>query len=271
MLLSLPGQLAPAIAIASFFIAEGYHSPAPVITDRWILLACRPIALIWHHHIGACGFLGPALMLPGFSPFMFTTIRCSALRWRSRGEVLFPASSKCERWMESRGKRTQRHLDADARHRLPVMFEFGNQARWLTGGDDGLVRHQDRADLGPLLDLICWARRPIFIRLVLFPVVPHRLFCGALAVRALTRRHPPMPSACGRSARRCGGGFSPSIHCRAPMAGSAGALGAYDAFVGLSLLRLLTSGIVTVMLILAVTRSGFYGAFIGAAIYYSNT
>ena len=54
----------------------------------------------------------------------------------------------------------------------------------------------------------------------------------------------------------------------AAMAGSAGALSAHATkFVGLSVLSLLTSGVVTVMLILGGTRR-LYGAFIGAAIYY---
>ena len=54
----------------------------------------------------------------------------------------------------------------------------------------------------------------------------------------------------------------------AAMAGSAGALSAHSTrFVGLSVLSLLTSGIVTVMLILGGTRR-LYGAFVGAVIYY---
>src|SRR5499427_6420611 len=54
----------------------------------------------------------------------------------------------------------------------------------------------------------------------------------------------------------------------AAMAGSAGALSAHSTrFVGLSVLSLLTSGIVTVMLILGGTRR-LYGAFVGAAVYY---
>ena len=54
----------------------------------------------------------------------------------------------------------------------------------------------------------------------------------------------------------------------AGMAGSAGALSAHSTrFVGLSVLSLLTSGIVTVMLILGGTRK-LYGAFVGAVIYY---
>ncbi len=54
----------------------------------------------------------------------------------------------------------------------------------------------------------------------------------------------------------------------AAMAGSAGALSAHATrFVGLSVLSLLTSGIVTVALILGGTRR-LYGAFLGATIYF---
>jgi branched-chain amino acid transport system permease protein len=53
------------------------------------------------------------------------------------------------------------------------------------------------------------------------------------------------------------------------MAGSAGALSAQSTqFVGLSVLGLLTSGIVTVALILGGIRRGLYGAFLGAAVYF---
>ncbi len=73
---------------------------------------------------------------------------------------------------------------------------------------------------------------------------------------------------CAPSARRYGGGCLPSTRCRRAMAGSAGALSAHATrFVGLSVLSLLTSGIVTVMLILGGTRR-LYGAFVGAAVYY---
>jgi branched-chain amino acid transport system permease protein len=52
------------------------------------------------------------------------------------------------------------------------------------------------------------------------------------------------------------------------MAGSAGALSAHATrFVGLSVLSLLTSGVVAVMLVLGGVKR-IYGAFIGAAIYY---
>jgi len=54
----------------------------------------------------------------------------------------------------------------------------------------------------------------------------------------------------------------------AAMAGSAGALSAHSTrFVGLSVLGLLTSGIVTVALILGGTRR-LYGAFVGATTYF---
>jgi branched-chain amino acid transport system permease protein len=79
------------------------------------------------------------------------------------------------------------------------------------------------------------------------------------------RRHPAEPATHDRHA----GVVATSVYTlSAAMAGSAGALSAHSTrFVGLSVLSLLTSGVVTVMLILGGTRR-LYGAFLGATIYY---
>jgi branched-chain amino acid transport system permease protein len=149
-----------------------------------------------------------------------------------------------------------------------LIFEYANRATHLTGGDDGLQ--------GVKID-------PIF-GLFEFNLFGHTAYLYALVVLfiwfliAWRLVHSPFGRSLDgirQSTRRMRAIGTPvwwrllAIYTiSAGMAGSAGALSAHSTrFVGLDTLGLLTSGIVTVMLILGGTRT-LYGAFIGAAIYY---
>lgn len=151
---------------------------------------------------------------------------------------------------------------------VSIIFEFGNQSRWLTGGDDGLQGMKVDPIFGIFEFNIFGHTAYVYALVVLFLWL---LFCWRLV-------HSPF----GRSLdgirqnpRRMRAIGTPvwwrllAIYgISAAIAGSAGALLAHSTrFVGLSSLSLLTSGIVTVMLILGGTRK-LYGAFIGATIYY---
>ena len=151
---------------------------------------------------------------------------------------------------------------------VSIMFEIGNQARGLTGGDDGLQGIRLNPIFG-VFDFDLWGHTAyIYTSIVLFIwfVIAWRLVHSPFG-RSL--------DGIRQNARRMRAIGTPvwwrllAIYTiSAAMAGSAGALSAHATkFVGLSVLSLLTSGVVTVMLILGGTRR-LYGAFIGAAIYY---
>ena len=151
---------------------------------------------------------------------------------------------------------------------VSIMFEIGNQARGLTGGDDGLQGIRLDPIFG-VFDFDLWGHTAyIYTSIVLFIwfVIAWRLVHSPFG-RSL--------DGIRQNARRMRAIGTPvwwrllAIYTiSAAMAGSAGALSAHATkFVGLSVLSLLTSGVVTVMLILGGTRR-LYGAFIGAAIYY---
>ena len=151
---------------------------------------------------------------------------------------------------------------------VSIIFEFGNQARWLTGGDDGLQGMQVGPIFGTFEFNIFGQTAYIYTLVVLFIwfLISWRLVKSPFG-RSLDgiRQNPRRMRAIGTPVWwRLLAVYTIS----AAMAGSAGALLAHSTrFVGLSSLSLLTSGIVTVMLILGGTRR-LYGAFIGAAIYY---
>ncbi len=149
-----------------------------------------------------------------------------------------------------------------------LIFEFANKARTLTGGDDGLQ--------GMKID-------PLF-GVFEFNLFGHTAYLYTLVVLfawfliAWRIVHSPFGRSLDgirQSPRRMRAIGTPvwwrllAIYAiAAAMSGSAGALSAHSTrFVGLEVLSLLTSGIVTVMLILGGTRR-LYGAFLGAAIYY---
>jgi branched-chain amino acid transport system permease protein len=151
---------------------------------------------------------------------------------------------------------------------VSLLSEYANRARGLTGGDDGLQ--------GIRLD-------PIFGRFE-FNIFGKTAYIYALAVLfgwfllAWRIVHSPFGRSLGgirQNPKRMRAIGTPvwwrliAIYTiSAAMAGSAGALSAHATrFVGLSVLSLLTSGIVTVVLILGGTRR-LYGAFLGAAIYF---
>lgn len=150
---------------------------------------------------------------------------------------------------------------------LSMIFEYANRARELTGGDDGL----QNMDVGPLLGKFE------------FTLFGHTAYVYALVVLFLWFLvawrivHSPFGRSLDgirQSPKRMRAIGTPVwwrlvviYTISSAMAGSAGALLAYQTrFVGLSVLSLFTSGVVAVMLILGGTRR-IYGAFVGAAFY----
>ncbi|MGD9922194.1 MAG: branched-chain amino acid ABC transporter permease [Pseudorhodoplanes sp.] len=151
---------------------------------------------------------------------------------------------------------------------VSLTFEFANQARWLTGGDDGLQGIKIDPLFGRFEFNFYGYTAYVYTAVVLFVwfVIAWRIVRSPFG-RSLDgiRQNPRRMRAIGTPVWwRLLAIYTLS----AAMAGSAGALSAHATrFVGLSVLSLLTSGIVTVMLILGGTRR-LYGAFIGAAVYY---
>jgi branched-chain amino acid transport system permease protein len=150
---------------------------------------------------------------------------------------------------------------------VSVLSEYANRASDLTGGDNGLQGIM----LAPLLgrfEFNLFGRTAYLYTLAV-------LFGWFLLAWRIVRS--PFGRSLGgirQNPRRMRAIGTPvwwrllAIYTiSAAMAGSAGALSAQATrFVGLSVLGLLTSGIVTVALILGGTRR-LYGAFVGAAIY----
>lgn len=149
-----------------------------------------------------------------------------------------------------------------------ALFEYANQARDLTGGDDGL----QGIKIAPLFGVFpfnifgetayVYAAGALFIWFLISWRIVHSPFGRSLdGIRQNTRRMRAIGTPVWWR-------LLAIYTLSAAMAGSAGALSAHAVrFVGLSVLSLLTSGIVTVMLILGGTRR-LYGAFVGAAVYY---
>jgi branched-chain amino acid transport system permease protein len=150
---------------------------------------------------------------------------------------------------------------------VSVLSEYANRATDLTGGDNGL----QGITLAPLFGRFEFNLfgRTAYVY-ALFVLFLWFLFAWRIV-------HSPFGRSLGgirQNPRRMRAIGTPvwwrllAIYTiSAAMAGSAGALSAQATrFVGLSVLGLLTSGIVTVALILGGTRR-LYGAFVGAAIY----
>ena len=151
---------------------------------------------------------------------------------------------------------------------VSLIFEFGNQSRWLTGGDDGLQGMRVNPIFG-IFEFNIFGQTAYVYALVVLLIwfllswrLVHSPFGRSLdGIRQNSRRMRAIGTPVWWRLLAIYG-------ISAAMAGSAGALLAHSTrFVGLSSLSLLTSGIVTVMLILGGTRK-LYGAFIGATIYY---
>jgi branched-chain amino acid transport system permease protein len=150
---------------------------------------------------------------------------------------------------------------------LSALYQFGNQARSLTGGDDGL----QGVNIGPLFgrfDFDIYGDTAYFYALaVLFVwfLISWRIVQSPFG-RSLDgiRQNVPRMRAIGTPVWWR---LLAVYVLSAAMAGSAGALSTQSTgFVSLSVLSLFTSGIVAVMLILGGTRR-LYGAFLGASIY----
>jgi branched-chain amino acid transport system permease protein len=152
---------------------------------------------------------------------------------------------------------------------VSALSEYANQARNLTGGDDGLQGIDLRPIFG-IFDFNIFGRTAYVYSLVvlfLWFLLARRIIASPFG-RSLDgiRQNPRRMRAIGTPVWwRLVAIYAIS----AAMAGSAGALSAQATrFVGLSVLGLLTSGIVTVALILGGIRRRLYGAFLGATIYF---
>ncbi|HEV2337054.1 MAG TPA: branched-chain amino acid ABC transporter permease [Stellaceae bacterium] len=151
---------------------------------------------------------------------------------------------------------------------VSVLSEFANQARGLTGGDDGLQGIKLDPIFGMFEFNIFGKTAYLYAAVVLFGwfLLAWRLVRSPFG-RSLDgiRQNPRRMRAIGTPVWwRLVAIYTIS----AAIAGSAGALSAQATrFVGLSVLSLLSSGIVTVALILGGTRR-IYGAFLGATIYF---
>jgi branched-chain amino acid transport system permease protein len=151
---------------------------------------------------------------------------------------------------------------------VSVIFEYANKAKWLTGGDDGLQGMRVDPLFGVFQFNLFGTTAYIYSLVVLFIwfMIAQRLVKSPFG-RSLDgiRQNPRRMRAIGTPVWwRLLAIYAIS----AAMAGSAGALSAHSTrFVGLEVLSLLTSGVVTVILILGGTRR-LYGAFIGAVVYW---
>ncbi|MGZ6009329.1 MAG: branched-chain amino acid ABC transporter permease [Rhizomicrobium sp.] len=149
-----------------------------------------------------------------------------------------------------------------------VVYEYANKAKWLTGGDDGLQGMQVNPLFGTFefnmfgQTAYVYAAVVLFIWFLIAWRVMHSPFGRSLAgIRPKPRRMRAIGTPVWWR-------LLAIYTLSAAMAGSAGALLAHSTrFVGLSSLSLLTSGIVTVMLILGGTHR-LYGAFVGAIVYF---
>jgi branched-chain amino acid transport system permease protein len=151
---------------------------------------------------------------------------------------------------------------------VSVLSEYANQARDLTGGDDGLQGISLNPIFGTFEFNIFGKTAYVYTAIVLFVwfLFAWRIVRSPFG-RSLDgiRQNPRRMRAIGTPVWwRLVAIYTIS----AAMAGSAGALSAQATrFVGLAVLSLLTSGIVTVALILGGIRR-LYGAFLGATIYF---
>ncbi len=151
---------------------------------------------------------------------------------------------------------------------VSVLSAYANQAQSLTGGDDGLQGIRLDPIFGVFEFNIFGKTAYVYALIVLFGwfLIAWRIVHSPFG-RSLDgiRQNPRRMRAIGTPVwLRLLAIYTIS----AAMAGSAGALSAHATrFVGLSVLSLLTSGIVTVALILGGTRR-LYGAFLGTTIYF---
>jgi branched-chain amino acid transport system permease protein len=150
---------------------------------------------------------------------------------------------------------------------VSLMFEYANKAKEITGGDDGLQGMHVSPIFGIFEFNLFGQTAYVYSAVVLF-------LWFLIAWRLVHSPFGRSLDGIRQNARRMRAIGTPVwwrllgvYTIAAAMAGSAGALSAHSTrFVGLDVLSLLTSGIVTVMLILGGTRR-LYGAFVGAVIY----
>jgi branched-chain amino acid transport system permease protein len=150
---------------------------------------------------------------------------------------------------------------------LSTLYQVGNEARGLTGGDDGL----QGVNIGPLFGRFEF---DIFGNTAYFYALAVLFIWFLISWRVVQSPFGRSLDGIRQNAPRMRAIGTPvwwrllAVYVlSAAMAGSAGALATQSTgFVSLSVLSLFTSGIVAVMLILGGTRR-LYGAFLGAAIY----
>jgi branched-chain amino acid transport system permease protein len=264
--LSLAGHALPwLIAIAFYFLAEGYLSLGTQIMI-WILFALSLDLALGYAGIvtlGQAAFFGFGAYAAGLfaihvspDPLLghLTAIALTALLGLVTGALILHTTGV-----------TFLMLTLAI---VSLIYEYANQARSLTGGDDGLQGIKIAPIFGTFEFNIFGETAYVYTLVVLFVwfLIAWRIVHSPFG-RSLDgiRQNPRRMRAIGTPVWwRLLAVYTLS----AAMAGSAGALSAHATrFVGLSVLSLLTSGIVTVMLILGGTRR-LYGAFVGATIYY---
>ncbi|HVG52409.1 MAG TPA: branched-chain amino acid ABC transporter permease [Xanthobacteraceae bacterium] len=261
----LMGHALPwAIAVAFFFVAGGYLSFGTTIMI-WILFAMSLDLVLGYAGIvtlGHAAYFGFGAYVAGIISVRYTgdpvighvaAILMSALLGFITGALILHTTGV-----------TFLMLTLAI---VSLMFEYANKAKELTGGDDGLQGMKVDPLFGIFEFNFYGTTAYVYVLVVLFFWF---LVCWRLV-------HSPF----GRSldgirqnSRRMRAIGTPvwwrllAVYTiSAGIAGSAGALSAHSTrFVGLDVLGLLTSGIVTVMLILGGTRK-LYGAFVGAVVY----
>lgn len=264
--LSLAGQSLPWIAaIAYFFLAEGYLSFGTQIMI-WILFAISLDLVLGYAGIvtlGHAAFFGIGAYAAGIFSIHVTgdpvighlvAVVVAAIFGLISGAMILHTTGV-----------TFLMLTLAI---VSVIFEYANKAKWLTGGDDGLQGMRVDPMFGVFEFNLFGTTAYIYALVVLFLwfLIAQRLVNSPFG-RSLDgiRQNPRRMRAIGTPVWwRLLAIYAIS----AGMAGSAGALSAHSTrFVGLEVLSLLTSGVVTVILILGGTRR-LYGAFIGAVVYW---
>ena len=265
-ILPLIGHAIPwAIAIAFYFYAGGYLSFGTQVMI-WILFALSLDLVLGYAGIvtlGQAAFFGFGAYVAGLMSIHVTgdplighavAIVASALLGLATGALILHTTGV-----------TFLMLTLAI---VSIMFEYANKAKEITGGDDGLQGMNVKPLFGTFEFNLFGQTAYLYTLAVLFIwfVISWRIVHSPFG-RSLDgiRQNPRRMRAIGTPVWwRLLAVYTLS----AAMSGSAGALSAHATrFVGLEVLSLLTSGIVTVVLILGGTRR-LYGAFVGAIIYF---
>jgi branched-chain amino acid transport system permease protein len=252
------------IALAFFFVGDGYHSLGTNILVMILFALSLDLALGYAGIItlGHAAFFGAGAYAAGIFAIHFNADPILGLLVATAVAGLLGLLTGML-ILHTRGETMLMLTLAIA----AIFYEVANHARWLTGGDDGLSGIRVTPVFG-LFRFDLWGKTAflyslsvLFIWFVIAALVVHSPFGRSLdGIRQNTKRMRAIGTPVWWR-------LVAMYALSAAMAGSAGALTAQSTrLVGLSTLELLTSGIVAVMLVLGGERR-LYGAFIGATIY----